>query len=396
MIGTLNKATSPERLLTYLAAERDRSGENRLRADLIFSNLGFDVAQIARHLRALTQLRPDVRKPLLHIVLAAAQDDRNLQDGLWRKIVRFWCQAMGYESYATYCHGNHVHIVASRVLSSLRLVSDQHDYLRSEIVIRALEERFNLTQTGSSHLVDPNVKTSHVSAPCQAELALAAKGTLSAKRYIQTVLVELTSQPIAISDLVAILAELNISTRTRFGEARNILGFSFSYRGYVFWGTSLGHSFSPQSLVKKGVTYDKNSEFEKLKRANAYSHRNAAVSANREAQHVDRERPPSTRVDVEASRGSEHGNSREKQNNRGRKEEAPKVSGPSPHIETHNDKTGTRPKASPDSMRYPSPDDNIQSFLHEHLAKQRSLIDAINWSGFSSPDLIATRKKTHR
>jgi hypothetical protein len=196
----------------------------------------------------------------------------------------------------------------------------------------------------------------------------------------------LTSQPIAISDLVAILAELNISTRTRFGVARNILGFSFSYRGYVFRGTSLGHSFSPQSLVKKGVTYDKNSEFEKLKRANAYSHRNAAVSANREAQHFD----------VEASRESEHGNSREKQNYLGRKEEAPKVSGPSPHIETHNDKTGTRPKASPDSMRYPSPDDNIQSFLHEHLAKQRSLIDAINWSGFTSPDLPATQKKNHR
>jgi hypothetical protein len=118
MIGTLNKATSPERLLTYLAAERDRSGENRLRADLIFSNLGTDVAQISRHLRALTQLRPEVRKPLLHIVLAAAKDDRNLQDGLWRKIVRFWCQAMGFESYATYCHGNHVHVVASRVLSN--------------------------------------------------------------------------------------------------------------------------------------------------------------------------------------------------------------------------------------------------------------------------------------
>ncbi|NVK06899.1 MAG: hypothetical protein HWD81_05085 [Marivivens sp.] len=303
---------------------------------------------------------------------------------------------MGYESYATYCHGNHVHIVASRVLSNRRLVSDQHDYSRSEIIIRALEERYNLTRTRSSHLLDLNVKTSHVSAPCQAELALAAKGTLPAKRYIQTALVELTSQPIAISDLVAILAELNISTRIRFGEALNILGFSFSYRGYVFRGTSLGHSFSLQSLVKKGVTYDKNSEFEKLKRANAYSHCNAAVSANREAQQVDRERPPSARVDVEASRGSEHGNSGEKQNYRGRKEEAPELSGRGPHFETHNDKTGTRPKASPDSMRYPSPDDNIQSFLHEHLAKQRSLIDAINWPGFSSPDLIATQKKNHR
>ena len=103
MIGTLHKVTSPERLVTYLSTDYDKAGNFRPRADVVMSNIGTEPNQIVRHLRALTQLRPDIRKPLSHIVLAAAPEDRSFRDQLWRKIIRSWCKEMGYESYAAFC-----------------------------------------------------------------------------------------------------------------------------------------------------------------------------------------------------------------------------------------------------------------------------------------------------
>ena len=386
MIGTLHKVTSPERLVTYLSTDYDKAGNFRPRADVVMSNIGTEPNQIVRHLRALTQLRPDIRKPLSHIVLAAAPEDRSFRDKLWRKIILSWCKEMGYESYAAFCHGTHVHIVASRILVRRQLVSDRFDYRRSEAVIRTLEERFDLKRTPPSHLWEPSVKTSHVAAPSHSELALAERGQLSAKRYIQTALSELTSKPTAISDLVAALSDLGVATRTRFGQAGNILGFSFSYAGYVFRGSTLGHSFTQRSFIQRGITYDENTEFEKLKQANAHSHGSTIVSADGEAQHVDRERPSTSTVDNEASQRSERGNGRKGQNDRDRKKEAPKVPGPSRRVEAQSDKTGTRPKALHDRMRYPSPDDDTQSFLRDHRAKQLSLIEAINWTTFRPPE----------
>ncbi|OUD08521.1 hypothetical protein BVC71_13565 [Marivivens niveibacter] len=386
MIGTLHKTTSPERLVSYLSADSDKAGSPRPRADLVMSNVGTDPRQIARHLRALTQLRPDIRKPLSHIVLAAAPNDRAIPDPIWRKIVRTWCKKMGYESFAAFCHGTHVHIVASRVLVTRRLVSDRFDYRRSEAVIRALEKRFGLKRTASSHLLDSSAKASHVTAPCHAELALAEDGQLSAKRYIQTALTELTSLPMAISDVVEALAELGVKTRTRFGKAGKILGFSFRYAGYVFRGSSLGHAFTQQSFIQKGITYDKDKELEKLKQANALSQEKAVVSANCEAQQVDPAGHSASAVDVKASRKSAGGNSPAKQNHQGRKGENPDKQRRNRRVETRSGKTETRPKAPPDSMRSPSPDDDLHSFLHLHRAKQGLIIDSINWTGFSQPE----------
>ena len=385
MIGTLHKTTSPERLVNYLSADADKAGNRRPRADLVMSNVGTAPRQIARHLRALTQLRPDIRKPLSHIVLAAAPDDRAIPDQIWRKIVRFWCKKMGYESFAAFCHGTHIHIVASRVLVNLRLVSDRFDYRRSEAVIRALEKRFKLKRTASSHLLDPSAKASHITAPNHAELALAERGQLTAKRYIQTALTELTSLPMAISDVVAALAELGVKTRTRFGKADKILGFSFRYAGYVFRGSSLGHAFTQKSFIQKGITYDEDKELEKLKQANALSQEKAAVSANGEAQQVDPAGHSASADNAKTSRKSAGDNSPAKQIHQGRKGEDPNEQRPNRRVETQSGKTGSRPKAPHDSMRNLSADDDPQSFLHNYRATQRRLIDSINWTGFRQP-----------
>ena len=80
------------------------------------------------------------------------EDSNKLSDEKFSNLARGYLEGMGFDEnqYIIYKHFDqdhlHIHIVANRVNFSGNVVSDSHDYKRSESLIRKLEQKYNLSE----------------------------------------------------------------------------------------------------------------------------------------------------------------------------------------------------------------------------------------------------------
>ncbi|EAZ88086.1 relaxase/mobilization nuclease domain-containing protein [Crocosphaera chwakensis] len=107
------------------------------------------------------QKRPRVKRPVFHASLSVEIGQR-LNKTQWKKVIRAYLKEMGFANcqYVAVRHSDqphdHVHIVANRVTRDGQLVSDSWDYLKSQAVVRRLEQKFNhygIKPVNSSHQV---------------------------------------------------------------------------------------------------------------------------------------------------------------------------------------------------------------------------------------------------
>ncbi len=105
------------------------------------------------------QKRPRVKKPVFHVSLSVEIGQR-LNKTQWKKVIPAYLKEMGFNNcgYVAVRHSDqlhdHVHIVANRVTRDGLLVSDSWDYLKSQAVLRRLEQKFNhygIKPVNSSH-----------------------------------------------------------------------------------------------------------------------------------------------------------------------------------------------------------------------------------------------------
>ena len=111
------------------------------------------VIKQTKEFNIVRQQKPNLSKAVYHVSLNLPYEDSNkLSDERFSNLAIDYLQGMGFDhnQYIVYKHfdqdHSHIHIVANRVNFSGNVVSDSHDYKRSETLIRKLEQKYNLTE----------------------------------------------------------------------------------------------------------------------------------------------------------------------------------------------------------------------------------------------------------
>ena len=139
MIGKIHKRASPTNALNYVARKEG--------ARYVTGNMaGRNLKELAKEFQMSQSLRPEVKQPYYHISLSLR--NHRPDDFLWKKAIDEYVHQMGLKDcqYVAFRHSDtghdHVHIIASRIrVTDGHLVSDSHDYHRSQQALREIEQK---------------------------------------------------------------------------------------------------------------------------------------------------------------------------------------------------------------------------------------------------------------
>jgi hypothetical protein len=149
VIGKQVKGKSFRGVLNYLHSKED--------SKLIGGNMfGKSPRTLAAEFKAARDLNPRLQKAVYHSSLSLPKTEQ-LDDESWNAIADDYMQGMGFEGsqYVVYRHHDtdhdHAHIVASRTrITDGSTVNDSWERLRSQNVIRKLEQDYQLEEVAPS------------------------------------------------------------------------------------------------------------------------------------------------------------------------------------------------------------------------------------------------------
>ena len=203
--------------------------------------------------------REDVKKPIMHAVLSAAPDDQ-MDAQRWHEISQQYMKQMGFEHarYVAVMHHDtdhsHVHIIASRIKDDGVLISDSHDYYRSQEIVRQLEQAHQLTPVPCSWEVERR--------QMKQSLRHRDPSIERARDHMERALVASMKEAKSIHDLRQMLHEQNIEMVPNVRD-HDIRGVSFKYNEVRLAGSKMGHGWRHLSSA---IDYDKGRDFERLNR----------------------------------------------------------------------------------------------------------------------------------
>jgi Relaxase/Mobilisation nuclease domain len=203
------------------------------------------------------QLNPRLEKAVYHASLSLAHEE-HLDDKTWNDLVAEYLEGMEFtgSQYVVYRHSDkhhdHVHIVASRIrITDGTTVNDSWDYVRSEKLIRSLEQKYQLTPTISS-----KQKLQRGQSRGEKEL-VERTGEESIRGKLQKAIDEETENSLSMPELVSNLKNRGIDARISLTRTNKIRGISYQSDGIAISGTRLGKAYTFPGLQKyRGVSYD--------------------------------------------------------------------------------------------------------------------------------------------
>jgi hypothetical protein len=165
MFIKINKGKSARGLLEYLINQRD--GENgHERGEIIGgTTAGRNAREIAAELALFRQLRPTVKKAVVHFSINLPPTEREIDNDTYNAIANQFMQRMGYQDCPYTCvrhrdrEHQHVHIAAIKIDADGKTVSESGDFKRAAAIARQLETEFNLIPISEeSQPMTPNQK----------------------------------------------------------------------------------------------------------------------------------------------------------------------------------------------------------------------------------------------
>ena len=252
MIGKQIKGKSFRGVLEYLHSKQE--------SRLIAGNMGGKTPRtLSTEFAVSRQLNPRLAKAVYHSSLSLPKTE-HLDDDTWSAIAEDYLTGMEFNDsqYVVYRHTDrdhdHVHIVASRIrITDGTTVNDSWDYVRSEKLIRELENKYELTPTISSNQKQQRGQTT-------GEMRLIERtGEASIKtKLIQTIDAE-TEKAITMPELVNRLKDKGIDANVSITRTGLIRGISYQLDGVATSGTHLGKAYTFPGLQKhRQISYDHN------------------------------------------------------------------------------------------------------------------------------------------
>ena len=261
MIGKQVKGKSFRGVLNYL--------HDREHSRIIGGNMAGDTPRVmSAEFAVARRLNPQLEKAVYHSSLSLPKDE-HLDDETWNQIASDYLEGMEFvgSQYVVYRHSDrdhdHIHIVASRIrITDGTTVNDSWDYVRSEQLIRELEQEYELTPTASSNQKLDRGQTS-------GEMKLIERtGARSVREKLQQIIDRETEKVVAMPELVNRLKDKGVDAKITVTRTGKIRGISYQLDGVATSGTHLGKAYTFGGLQKyKRVSYDDSKEREKLIKA---------------------------------------------------------------------------------------------------------------------------------
>lgn len=218
-------------------------------AKLIGSNMvGQDPESLADEFRIASDLRKRVTKCVYHVSLSVSPSEE-LSDRQWVNLARAYLEGMKFtgNQYAIYRHTDtehdHIHIVANRIkITDGSVVSDSWQYRRAEVLVRQLEEQFQLSPTPCSW--DKRKRS-----PTTGEIRKERRtGEINTRSQLQMLIQQALNESLFLNEFIEHLTAQNISVRLRKSDEGEIEGISYGLNGVAFQGRQLGKDYSWTSL----------------------------------------------------------------------------------------------------------------------------------------------------
>lgn len=247
-IAKISRPRNAVKCINYILASNDHAGRKRDLVAVIASTIGRSALNAKRSLKAVGQLRPNLKRHLYQVSISVPPEERTLQNSEWARMGKSWCCGMGLENYLIVRHDDHIHIVASRIRLDGSAASDSHDYRRSELVLRRIERQFNLKRTQSSHLMDLEKRRFHRRTRSMSEtFAITNDDGKSHKDYVRDSIDQALAEGCFASDIRMRLADFGIKMTVKNCSTSGPSAL-YAYRGRTYGPKSLGQGYSFESL----------------------------------------------------------------------------------------------------------------------------------------------------
>lgn len=211
--------------------------------------------ELEREFNLIWELRPNVEKPVHHASLSAGANDR-LTVAQWQEIADFYVEKMGFQNSPhvviqhRWSEKDHIHILASRVDFNGQVVSEWKSKGRAEIVMREVEEKYDLERL-------PMSKDVLRAAPTRGEKEVFERtGQLSVKLSLQGHVEQALRGGPTATEFIERLQRVGVGVIPYVQETGRVSGITFRQGDELMKGSDLGRGFSWGGLQKRGLDYD--------------------------------------------------------------------------------------------------------------------------------------------
>ena len=246
MIGNITKGNGFYGCVAYVLGKEN--------AQLINSNMASTTPTgLAWEFRKFAQLNQRVEKPVLHISLSPAPDDRILDEWELCQIAQDLLEGLELSNnqFILVQHNDaeyegkirpHIHLVINRVSHNGKCNDDYLDYYRTEKLLRQIEKNYNLISQPSSWEVEKKkAYPKHVEK---------AAGKLNIVEKLQNAIEKTASDKPEMPVFVARLLKDNIQVNCKFTRTGKLKGISYCISGEAFKGGDLGKLYTHIGIRK--------------------------------------------------------------------------------------------------------------------------------------------------
>lgn len=220
-------------------------------AIILDTNLSSEsVVKQTKEFNIVRQQKPNLSKAVYHVSLNLPYEDSNkLSDEKFANLARDYLEGMNFKAnqYIIYKHfdqdHSHIHIVANRVNFSGNVVSDSHDYKRSETLIRKLEQKYNLTELVRK-------EESNVLSKGEIEKCLRT-GESPDRLVLQSIINELLRQHLTMNEFFEKLKGKKIGVKLNKSSTGMVSGISFKYNEITYKGSKVHRNLSYNKIIQK-------------------------------------------------------------------------------------------------------------------------------------------------
>ena len=272
MIAKITRGGTFRGAARYVLDER-RGLDREHQPEIIGGNMaGRKSTELTREFDAVRQQRPDIRKPVEHVALSFARDERPLTNDEMAKLADEYLKRRGHDldrlQYVIVRHHDkghqHCHILLNRVRTDRTVVPQQYrEYLRSKETCRALERDFGLRPVRNER---PRFEERP---PTRAEDRMARdRGLVSEKEQLKALIRDAAKGEPTMSEFVRRLRAKGVQVRANIARTGHVSGISYRLDRVAVKGSSLGRAYSFEGLQKgQGVRYDESRDLPTLERA---------------------------------------------------------------------------------------------------------------------------------
>jgi hypothetical protein len=272
VIAKITRGGSFRGATRYVLDER-RGLDREHQPEIVGGNMaGRTSAELTREFEAVRQQRPDIRKPVEHVALSFARDDRSLSHEEMARIAEEYLRRRGHDldrvQYVVVRHHDknhqHCHILLNRVRTDRTVVPQQHrEFLRSKETCRAIERDFRLRPVRSER------QRFGERAPTRAEDRMARdRGLVSEKEQLKALIRDAAKGRPTMSEFVRRLQGKGVQVRANIATTGHVSGISYRLDRVAVKGSGLGRAYSFEGLQKEqGVRYDRTRDLPALQRA---------------------------------------------------------------------------------------------------------------------------------